>query len=66
MIHVLYGHRSLPDIVVQHLLQIYVVIVIQAKRVPHNVCHLHPGIDEDDLYNLKTLFEQMANEYQDT
>merc|ERR1719341_427002 len=47
------GQGSFPNVVIQHFLQIDVIVVIQTKRVPDNVGHFHPGVDEDDFYNLK-------------
>ena len=46
------GQGSFPNIVIQHLLQIDIIILIQSKWIPQNIGHLHPGINENDLYNL--------------
>ena len=47
------GEGGFPDVVVQHLLQVDVIVLVQTKRISHNVCNFHPAIDQDYLHNLK-------------
>ena len=62
----LYGHRCLPDVVVKHLLQIDIIMVIQSKRIPDNVCNLHPGVDENDFHNLEQSGKHSPKEHENT
>ena len=44
---------------VKDLLQIDVIMFIQTKWISDNVGNLHPGINEDNLHNLKQQHEDI-------
>ena len=45
----LHGNRGFPNVLVQHLLQVDVVVLVLTERVPDYVSHLEPGVHENYL-----------------